>query len=105
MQVSDDPRQQEQPADEPMAYVESALRFTGGFHCRLRHGAQHPEVGSPLYTRPQPAAQWQGLTDEEFTAIVDQAVRGMYERNPRNVAVAAAHAAEAKLREKNGGKA
>lgn len=59
------------------------------------------ERGTLSFATPPQSKTWVGLTDEEFTAIVDRAGRGMYERNPRNVAVAAVHAAEAKLREKN----
>ncbi len=88
------------PADEPVACV-------GPWHdARLtlipRYSGQVFERDQPLYARPQSTA-WQGLTDEEFTAIVDRSCHGMYERTPRNIAVAAAHAIEAKLREKNGG--
>lgn len=86
------------PADEPVACV-------GPWHdARLtlipRYSGQVFERDQPLYARPQSTA-WQGLTDEEFTAIVDRACHGMYERTPRNIAVAAAHETEAKLREKN----
>lgn len=46
--------------------------------------------------------QWVGLTDEEFRSIANNAARGgLWEPKPTNVAVAAVHAASAKLKEKN----
>lgn len=50
------PLPQAQPAAvqaEPVGVVESSLRFTGGFHVRLAHGAMMPEPGTKLYTAPQ----------------------------------------------------
>ena len=48
--------------------------------------------------------EWVGLTDEEFRSIVNNAARGgMWAPKPTNIAVAAVHAAAAKLRKKNRG--
>ena len=51
----------------------------------------------PLYTRPQPAAQWVGLTDEEREAHRDSWKSNIHDEEFEEI--------EAKLREKNGGKA
>ena len=48
-----------------------------------------------LYTRPQPTAQWVGLTDDEVQAIRDRPHAWKAEWFARAI--------EAKLREKNGG--
>jgi len=85
---------------EPVARVHASWNDDEGFMLVKRTG-ERLSVGTPLYTTPQPKREFVGLTDEEFTAIVDQACLGMYERTPRAVAVATAHATEAKLREKN----
>ena len=42
-----------QEQGDPVGEVESSLRFTGGFHVKLRHTATMPEVGTKLYTTPQ----------------------------------------------------
>jgi len=55
-----------QPEQEPVGVVESALRFTGGFHVRLNRGATMPDVGSNIYTTPP---QRKPLTDEQLLHI------------------------------------
>ena len=48
-----------QPADEPVAWIDKY--YTSDLY------KNKPDLDVvPLYTRPQPAAQWVGLTDEEI---------------------------------------
>lgn len=61
----------EQPADEPVAEPTEdmvlALRGASGFCTEDAIYALRDVLAvMPLYTRPQPAAQWVGLTDEEI---------------------------------------
>ena len=48
---------------EPIGEVESSLRFTGGFHVKLRHTATMPEVGTKIYTHPYTGQPKQDNTD------------------------------------------
>ena len=113
---------EQQPVDEPVTW----WHFNKGFdHCmtdRLNEAAKQNPV--PLYTRPQPAA-WVGLTDEETNALIP-APDGSAEADAKRVEVLPGiwgsefdevdawskplvlqvlRDYEAKLREKNGGKA
>lgn len=70
---------QAQPAPvqaKPVGVVESSLRFTGGFHVRLAHGATMPEPGTMLYTAPQPA----DALDAELLELVRATVAFKKER-------------------------
>lgn len=82
----------QQPAGEPVARV-------AGYHSGFPViEPLNPRMVLPinmaLYTRPQPAA-WVGLTNEEYEAIAAETL----------FPVEYGRAIEAKLREKNGGKA
>ena len=82
--------------DEPVAWV------CEGMTCDEKHSIDYEQseidaipVGTMLYTRPQPAAQWQWqwLTDEEINAFVWNMP---YEPGPAEI-----RAIEARLKEKN----
>ena len=78
----------EQPAEEPACW-------DGDDKCPNRQACCDAE--ECLYTRPQPAAQWVGLTDEEREAHRDSWKSNIHDEEFEEI--------EAKLREKNGGKA
>lgn len=75
----------QQPADEPVAWEMIALKFATGKKISYKKPKNVPSYVQvrPLYTRPQPAAQW--VEVEEIKLQGDKLM--------------------AKLREKNGGKA
>lgn len=93
---------EQQPADEPVAVVSSVVG-TGDKAVRIKWLGGFPQIGMRLYTRPQPAAQWVGLTDAEFS---DCLVEGdPCEALAEPEAWEVMRSVAAKLREKNGGKA
>lgn len=61
-----------QPDDEPVGEV---LNERG----EVDYIRYVPEPGTPLYTHPQPAAQWQGLTDDTIYAAAEVAWRTGWE--------------------------
>ena len=83
-------------ADEPVAwmwYVNNGAGYVSrgiGFHQTNIPFAKH----TPLYTRPQPAAQWVGLTNVEIGTIA-------YNVNPLDGIIDFAKTIEATLRSKN----
>lgn len=52
-----------QPVDEPFGYFQYSMRMDAWVQNRDN------DKGVAFYTRPQPAAQWVGLTDEEIKAL------------------------------------
>lgn len=93
------PALEQQPADEPPVFVNAdhLQGLTLGHYGSVEIYTDESEGRIPLYTRPQPAAQWVGLTDEEMKQVC-------YETFSYDHYVVA-RAVEAKLREKNGGNA
>ena len=76
----------EQPEDEPFGYFQYSMHMDAWVQNRDNN------KGAAFYTRPQPAAQWVGLTDEEVAYIADSEWEEAFVR-----------LVEAKLKEKNGG--
>ena len=117
---------EQQPAEEPVAFPRQAGDSTWiidtAFIWRVKHTIEPDtpyewtpseeqietvllaleKIPLPLYTRPQPAAQWVGLTDEEILELLcihdDDPDDWKYE-------IQEVRAIEAKLKEKNGSKA
>ena len=71
---------EKQEQSEPVGEVESSLRFTGGFHVKLRHTATMPEVGTPLYTTP-PHGEARGLSQQQRKPLTDEQLKNYYQNN------------------------
>lgn len=97
-------RHEQQPADEPDAVHQYRVPLCSDWYDGIpdHHDGHGPYEVRTLYTRPQPAAQWVGLTDEEVDKLdwgprpdepmtFQEGLRDFY------------RAIEAKLREKNTG--
>ena len=78
--------EKQQPADEPFGYFQYSMHMDAWVQNRDNN------KGAAFYTRPQQAAQWVGLTDEEVAYIADSEWEEAFVR-----------LVEAKLKEKNGG--
>lgn len=91
----------EQPADEPVAYSYTS-RVTGRQTFSLHPKPPHLDSDSwdikPLYTKPQPARELVGLTEEEISAIAKKLFGFTYDAGADRPF---ARAIEAKLKEKN----
>jgi hypothetical protein len=90
----------EQPADEPVAWLydwHADGEIVSDWVSRDYDEAHSPTMGChnirPLYTRPQPARKWVGLTDDEIFEIHKQVDSMQY--------LTFGKAIEAKLKEKN----
>ena len=81
-----------QPDDEPVGEV---LNERG----EVDYIRYVPEPGTLLYTRPQPASQWRGLTDEELEKVFP-AIATYHEAN-KTLYRSIARAIEKALKEKN----
>lgn len=88
-----------EPADEPVVFVNAdhLQGLTLGHYGSVEIYTDESEGRIPLYTRPQPAAQWVGLTDEE--------AQNVFSRHnctiSKDLAGILARAIKAKLKEKN----
>ena len=81
-----------EPDDAPVAYCRvRPLRGDEMFPKSVVEWVNGKPIPGPLYDRPQPAAQWVGLTDEE--------IHGIWSSGPDLMTLA--RSIEAKLKEKN----
>ena len=83
---------EQQPADEPVALQMDVIVVNLVRAGINKHHARELAEHFIKHTRPQPAAQWVGLTDEELELLNDCGDTDSYKF---------ARAIEAKLREKN----
>ena len=94
-----------EPADEPVAWrlafddghTEITSRPVADWKRLMWESGGKKWTTEPLYTRPQPAAQWVGLTDEEVETLSKWADKQGH--GPWHLEFASA--IEAKLKEKN----
>lgn len=96
---------EQQPADEPVAWMydwDAEGESVKDWLSKDYDEAHSPSMGChnirPLYTRPQPAREWVGLTDDEIESLYFD---NFSKKQLRWFAFA--RAIEAKLKEKNHG--
>ena len=88
--------------DKPVAWMVSSPDWTNPMVQLYKPTSlKTKETMRPLYTCPQPAAQWVGLTDEEIDRVTDQQWAANNNKPVYAAHRAYARAIEAALKEKN----